>query len=138
MNASEQPAYEFLVEQLSLLDRLAESLRSSQSAMLTGDLSAFEKYTAHQMDLCQTLKRGRKSADSVCASPESMPDSPEVRKLEAQVRAMEERVSQLNRVHACLLARARKSLAILRHILVNQCLTYASDCAGADPRIGAE
>jgi len=108
--------------------------------MLTGDLPALQAHTTEQMELCQTLKRERVRAASLSESRGStgVLHSSEIQTLETQVRMMEDRVRQLNRVHACLLARAQKALAIFRHILARECLTYALDGTSTGSRTGGE
>ncbi|HZQ67134.1 MAG TPA: hypothetical protein VFA68_01340 [Terriglobales bacterium] len=138
-----QPASNGLGLQLSLLDELAQSLRAAQSAMLTSDLPSFEAHTARQWTLCQALMQERAAVDSASQDQEAdvnrtrqAADLPRQVALLAQVRRMEDRVRQLNRVHACLLRRAQRSLALLRHIVASQCPTYGPAIAAESQKGG--
>ena len=127
MTTSAELPHHVLELRLSLLDQLASALTAAQAALLKSDLGSFEAQTSQQLHLCHALQTQRLKTPR--AAPDTGPAAAEIfqqrhRELQEQVQAMEERVRRLNRTHACLLQRAQRSLAVLRHIVASQSPTY--------------
>ena len=143
MDTLDQPVCHSLQLQLSLLDALAQSLNESQAALLAADLAGFEAHTRQQWQLCQALQREKigpapvsRDAETRSGQSSHSVHSAQRLDLESQVRIMENRVRQLNRVHACLLRRAQKSLAVFRHILASQSATYVAGSESSECKEG--
>jgi len=143
METPDQLVCHSLVLQLSLLDALAQSLHETQSTMFTSDLSSFEAQTDRQLDLCRALQKARLDVNSCAPDRQAIgngcshsPATAQHQALENQVRIMEGRVRQLNRIHACLLRRAQRSLAVYRRIVASQSLTYGFENVTPESRRG--
>jgi len=112
---------EALERQRGLWLQLAAALERAQGALLHGEVAAFEEYTREQGECCQELvawseldqSRGEGHAPIAAAS------------LFDDIARAQKRVRHLNCVHAALLRRASRSLAILRNLMRQRGTIYA-------------
>ena len=123
-----QPGYNSLELRISLLDELALSLEAAQAALLKSNLPVLESQTAKQLSLCRELQEEKPAAVGDSALGAANYDERR-QALETQARMLEERVRKLSLIHASLLRRAQRSLAVLRHIVASQCPTYRPEVA---------
>jgi hypothetical protein len=149
MSASGEPIFEEMEQRLSLMSQLADALEQAQAAVLARDLNELGLQTGRQQELCAALCRlaNRDSHETakrhagvgrVAAGRSGrwivLPDgviSHQMRSrwedLGRKLASLETQVEHLNRVHAGLLRRARRTLDIFSRALVSTALTYAAE-----------
>lgn len=98
-----------LAQQLQLWLRLAAAIEQSQSFLLRGDLTEFERATEAQAECCRQY-RALQSQD---VPQDSEPDPA----LRVRIELARAKVRHLNRTHAELLRRASRSVRILRNLM---------------------
>ncbi len=102
---------EALEQQRSLWLQLATALERAQNALLRGDVAAFEDCTREQGECCHELvERNQLDHGHGHAALATAP-------LFEDIDRAQKRVRHLNCVHAALLRRATRSLAILRNLM---------------------
>lgn len=106
--------FEMLEQERALWLGLADAIERAQSALLRGDLVAFEQSTTEQARCCQQyhLQGAQPRSKAV---PDGTSDG-----CDTLLRSLDEarrKVRHLNLVQAALLRRAHRSLRIVRHLL---------------------
>jgi uncharacterized lipoprotein len=136
MNQKISRSFEPLERRISLMQQLAGSLTLAQAAVLALDAAALEEHTARQQQLCDQLRALEGAAEPgapsiVSGSPAAADDglSPVADQrwnalLQELVRVQAD-VRHQNRAHAALLARARRSIAILANVLASSGALYS-------------
>jgi hypothetical protein len=118
---SEIPApLEQLEKRLMLMRELAAALEQAQAAVVASDLERIHSQTARQQELCQELTRLGVPAGTGSPAVQSRWDA-----LSGELAKVETEVEYLNRVHASLLRRARRTLEIFSRVLASSAVTYA-------------
>jgi hypothetical protein len=134
VNPAQVPACEPLEKRLELLRRLASVLEEAQTAVLHSDLKAIACQTARQQELCDALResalQNSPSPRPVLKSSENSDWRTRREALLLELEDVENRVRYLNRVHAGLLRRAYRSLAILSRALSSSSITYSPSQPG--------
>ena len=130
-------SFERVERRLALMRELAGMLEQTQAALLASDLERIEAHTVRQRELCDALrlleapgtspgKDAPRKRTRVHLPEGSL--SPELRErwstLSQELAQVQSRVGHLNRVHAALLRRARRSLAIVSRLLASSAATY--------------
>jgi hypothetical protein len=136
MNQRLSSSFARVERRLALMRELAGTLEQAQGALLAADVKRLEAHTLRQRELCDQL---RLLASLVPASgdhamePEKahLPDDPFSPQpserwsvLLQELVLVESRVRHLNQVHAALVQRARRSLAIISRLLAGSGITY--------------
>jgi|SRR5436853_6943602 len=121
MNAQTGFSLGALEQRLALMQELAAELEEAQAAIVASDRNELQLHTERQRALCE----------AVCAfsSPpvpaEVSPDFRQRRNILTQKLAeIENRVRRLNRIHAALVRRAQRTLAIFSRALASSAITY--------------
>jgi len=117
-----------LQDRLDLFTCLEDELEQAQAALLRRDLKGLEVHTARQRELCLALQRP--FSDPALDTQEDTAPSEHRATLLAELDKVAVRIRYLNRVHAALLARAGRSLAILERVLASAAVTYTSGAEG--------
>jgi hypothetical protein len=108
-----------LEQQLELWLRLAGALEQAQRALLSGDVTGFERFTEIQAECCRQYRGlGSGEAGIFVREPGMKPT------LLAEIQQAQRRVRHLNQVHAALLQRASRSLRILRNLITSPAVPY--------------
>ena len=113
---------ESLERQRILWLQLANALERAQSALLRGEVAAFEECTREQRECCEQLIARRELERARCQ------DKSTAATLE-EIESAQRRVRHLNRIHAALLRRAIRSLTILRNLMRQTGTIYAPSVA---------
>lgn len=127
---------ELLERRLALLGDLAESLRASTAALVGMDLERIDQKVGEQENLCleiQSLDRGLDDLQKRCSTglaPGSEPAAVLARMADAQAE-----VRALNRKHAALVRRSRRTLDAMLNFLHSASDTY-TDPGRANSRAG--
>lgn len=103
-----------LEQQYQVWLELADAIQGAQTALLKGEIVAFERRTEEQRRCCEQLLACRQP-DEVAGSQELSGDDTALR---LEIEKVQREVRHLNRVHAALLRRASRSLQILRNLLM--------------------
>jgi hypothetical protein len=107
-------------EQISLLQKLAESLAKAQEALLGCDLQGLNEHTVLQSNVCQQLRALRQIPSA--GRPAQL--DPRWRELAQKLAQAERRVRHLNGVYGALLRRAARSVQITQNLFRNAHGTY--------------
>ena len=102
---------EALERQRGVWLQLAAALERAQDALLRGDVAAFEDCTREQGECCQELVERNELEQARGHAPATSTS------LFEDIACAQRRVRHLNCVHAALLRRATRSLAILRNLM---------------------
>ena len=109
-----------------LMEELASSLESSRLALADSDLDSLKLHEEKQRELCHRLQELRPLVGEASNSASARQDDndPRRQRLLGELKRVERRVAYLNAVHAALLRRVCRSLAILSHLLASPAATY--------------
>jgi len=131
--------FELVERRLDLMRRLADALQNGHAALVGENPIAVLTCAAQQEELCRQLvdlNAGVLSAgfaSRVClpkhftnTTSDNATLNPRWEKLLAEIRQVEIRIRHLQRVHAALLRRMRRTIAIMAHLLEANQLTYAA------------
>jgi hypothetical protein len=141
MDPKLQLAFDRVERRLALMRDLAATLEQAQAAVLAGNLEMIEAHTVRQRDLCEALRQltistvsagGRAMQPPGPEDPAAESPSPKHEQWSAllgELAEVESRVGHLNRVHAALLRRAQRSLAIVSRLLASSEITYSPPAA---------
>ena len=139
MKREVQRYFELLERRLSALRSLAITLQESRAAFTELNLEAIHRHNAQQQNLCteirfldqELVEMKEKVVDEVglAAGPSDFRPDPEVRQrsrfLLGRLLAIQADVRRLNRVHAELVRRSRRSVNVL--------INLVATCRGAYP-----
>lgn len=126
MSAQREPDSAWLEQRLALLGELAAALRASTDALVRLDLDAIHRSVDEQERLCGEIRSIDRGLDELrgkylgLAEPGAAP-SPALERMakaQAEVRA-------LNRRHAALVRRSRRTLEAMMNFMRSTALTYA-------------
>jgi hypothetical protein len=130
-------SFERVERRLALMRELAGTLEQAQAALLASDLQRIEEHTARQRELCDALRLLEAPATSPGKDVLHEPTGPDLPKaslppelherwsaLSQELAQVQSRVGHLNRVHAALLRRAQRALAIVSRLLASSAVTY--------------
>ena len=126
MDSPALPSAVAVERQIALLQRLAASLRESQTALLRMNLRDLEEHTGLQNALCGELKAWDKASRRSHGTG-TQPESPGRQRwddLQERLNAALEQVRYLNKVYAALLRRAQRSVQIMDNLLRNSSGSY--------------
>ena len=126
MDSPALPSAIAVEQQIALLQRLAASLRESQTALLRMNLRDLEEHTGLQNALCGELKAWDKASRRSHGTG-TQPESPGRQRwddLQERLNAALEQVRYLNKVYAALLRRAQRSVQIMDNLLRNSSGSY--------------
>jgi FlgN protein len=137
MNPNYSNALAAMEHYIEVVGRLAMAIQSGQEALVRMDLTAFERLTAEQEQLCAELKGLQVSAERPSASQTTKNGENSVSDEHAEFCrqraalskccvAMHERVRRLNRVNQFFLNRARQSLEVLLRLVTPADGTYSA------------
>jgi DNA repair ATPase RecN len=119
-----------------LMEELACSLERSRLALANSDLDSLKIHDGEQRELCHSLQElrpsvelARQSANSAFAGEGDIDGHR--KRLLSELERVEQKVGYLNAVHAALLRRVCRSLAILSHLLAASAVTYGPPPGGA-------
>ena len=123
MNAQTGFSLGALEQRSALMQELAGELEQAQAAIVASDSNEFQLHTDRQRTLCEAVC----ALSSPPAPAEVSPDFQQRREILTQKLAkIENRVRQLNRIHAALVRRAQRTLAIFSRALASSALTYVA------------
>jgi hypothetical protein len=125
---------DLLASRLVLLRDLAQSLETSQFALVRNDAEMIARGAARQAELCRQWslledqlqresepQRRRSTQPAAQPSPPALPSA----QLEREFAALTVRIRHLTRVHCSLLRYLQRSLAILTRVVESCAPTYA-------------
>jgi hypothetical protein len=125
--------FELLQQRLTLLDNLAGALQSSNQALVRLDLETIHQQVGEQERLCreiQVLDRGLDDVQRKCGiGLESGSEDVALGRVLGRVAKAQAEVRALNRRHAALVRRSRRTLEAMLHFVRSTSLTYS------DPRL---
>jgi hypothetical protein len=127
------PGFAALEQRLGLMRALAGSLEQAQIAAVYSDRVTLQYYTEQQRSICEAVRRlETASAQPMTAiqAPARSSAGPRWEAVAQELREIEHRVWQLNRVHGALLRRAGRTLEIFRRVLESSALTYSAPLLG--------
>src|SRR5437868_10776412 len=138
--------FALLEKRLNVMRRLAQALQQGQASAVVMDAQQMEQQAAEQQVLCREwravedeiqLEGGNRLtaiAEQVGSSAAfENPDAQRWLRLRQELGQVEMHLTHLNRVHAALLRRMRRSIAVLAHVLASSAPTYAAASFGHEP-----
>jgi hypothetical protein len=125
-------------ERFRLLRSLAESLETSQLALVRNDAEAIARGAAHQAELCrqwglleeQLRKRDQPATPLVNHGDDHSPDGAYSQRVQVEWEELGTRIRYLTRVHWSLLRHMQRSLAIVSRVVESCAPTYTAPGPG--------
>jgi flagellar biosynthesis/type III secretory pathway chaperone len=115
---SELPDFSAFERRLGQMRELAGVIEQAQVAVVMRDLRGIERLTARQQELCNLL-RAREAQTTFGCHSQRQSVSPD------ELVAAAKQVRDLNRAHAALLRRVRRTVNIFCRVLASSAVTYA-------------
>lgn len=113
------PDFHLLQRRVGQMHELADVLEQAQAALINRDLRGIERLTARQRELCALLRE----VETKTRSQDYLPEQQSA--MACELTAAGKRVRDLNRLHAALLRRARRTVDIFCRVLASCAVTYA-------------
>ncbi len=117
--SSELPDFHALDRRLGLMRELTSVIEQANTAVMKSDLRGIERLTARQRELCNVLRAVE--AQTMFQGCHSQRQSILVDELVVAAK----QVRDLNREHAALLRRARRTVDIFCRVLASSAVTYS-------------
>jgi hypothetical protein len=124
-------------ERFRLLRSLAESLETSQLALVRNDAEAIARGAAHQAELCrqwglleEQLRKTEQPSTPPVSQRDRLLDHVYSRRVQVEWEELGIRIRYLTRVHWSLLRHMQRSLAIVSRVVESCAPTYTAPGAG--------
>jgi len=136
---------DLLEQRLAIVGTLATSLEAGRLALARNDAEAIARGAAHQAELCrqwsgledQLRFEAARQLERPGAKGTTSSDTERAQQVEAEWRALRQRIRYLSRVHWSLLRHLQRSLGILQRVVDSCAGTYSPSRVERDARLRA-